>query len=74
MTVVPISLLRSFAHEAISNAVAPTLYQEELTKKDKPMMQRKISKHGLGLKSVKTKTCFYSLQFSGSIKSIKLTF
>ena len=40
--------------KAISNAVAATLDLGVLTERDKLLMQRKISKHGLGLSMEKT--------------------
>ena len=55
LAAVPIGLSRSFAEKhdkAISNAVAATLDLGELTERDKLLMQRKISKHGLGLRSM----------------------
>ncbi len=38
--------------KTISNAVAATLDLGVLTERDKLLMQRKISKHGLGLRSM----------------------
>ena len=67
LAAVPIVLSRSFAQqhdEAISSAVAAILDIGELNERDKLLMQRKISKHGLGLKSMGKKWSFFSLQAS----------
>ena len=78
LAAVPIGLSRSFAEqhdEAISNAVAATLDLGVLTERDKLLMQRKISKHGLGLRSMEKNLEFLFLAgFMRSIKSIKHTF
>ena len=61
LAAVPIHLSRDFARqhdEAISKAVATTLDLGDLTDRDKLLMQRKISKHGLGLRSMKKKLDF----------------
>ena len=58
LAAVPIGLSRSFAQqhdEAISSAVAAILDLGELNERDKLLMQRKISKHGLGLRSMEKK-------------------
>ena len=63
LAAVPIGLSRSFAEqhdEAISNAVAATLDLGVLTERDKLLMQRKISKHGLGLRSMEKIWSFFS--------------
>ena len=55
LAAVPIHLSRDFARqhdEAISKAVAETLDLGDLTERDKLLMQRKISKHGLDLRSI----------------------
>ena len=78
LAAVPIGLSRSFAQqhdEAISSAVAATLDLGELNERDKLLMQRKISKHGLGLRSMEKNLEFLFLAgFMRSIKSIKRTF
>ena len=53
LAAVPIHLSSDFARqhdEAISEAVAATLDLGDLTDRDKLLMQRKISKHGLDLR------------------------
>ncbi len=61
--------------EAISNAVAATFDLDELNKRDKLLIQRKISKHGFDLKTMKKNLEFlFFAGFMRSIKSIKHTF
>ena len=78
LAAVPIYLSRDFARqhdEAISEAVAATLDLGVLTDRDKLLMQRKISKHGLGLRSMEKKLEFLFISgFIRSIKSVKNTF
>ena len=62
---VPINLSRHFAHEhdeAITTAVVDALDPGPLTKRDKLLMQRKLSNHGLGLRSMEANLEF--LRFS----------
>ena len=55
--------------------MAATLDLGQLTERDKLLMQRKISKHGLGLRSMEKKLEFLFLAgLMKSIKSIKHTF
>ena len=62
-------------NEAISKAVAETLELGDLTERDKLLMQRKISKHGLGLRSMEKNLEFLFLaDFMRSIKTIKNVF
>ena len=78
LAAVPIYLSRDFAKqhdEAISKAVAETLELGVLTERDKLLMQRKISKHGLGLRSMEKNLEFLFVSgFMRSIKTIKNTF
>ena len=78
LAAVPIQLSRDFAkqhNEAISKAVAETLELGNLTERDKLLMQRKISKHGLGLRSMEKNLEFLFLAgFMRSIKTIKNVF
>ena len=78
LAAVPIQLSREFAKqhdEAISKAVAETLELGDLTERDKLLMQRKISKHGLGLRSMEKNLEFLFLAgFMRSIKTIKNVF
>jgi hypothetical protein len=78
LAAVPPHLSRPFAKEhddAIFTAVAETLDLGVLTARDKLLMQRKISKHGLGLRSMERNTDFLFLSgFMRSIKIIKRTF
>jgi hypothetical protein len=78
LAAVPIYLSRDFARqhdEAISEAVAATLDLGVLTDRDKLLMQRKISKHGLGLRSMEKNLEFLFISgFIRSIKSVKNTF
>ena len=60
---VPINLSRHFAHEhdeAITTAVADALDLGPLTKRDKLLMQRKLSNHGLGLRSMEANLEYFS--------------
>ena len=55
LAAVPMHLSRDFARlhdEAITEAVAKALELGELNARDKLLMQRKISDHGLGLRSM----------------------
>ena len=78
LAAVPIYLSRNFAKqhdEAISKAVAATLELGDLTERDKLLMQRKTSKHGLGLRSMEKNLEFLFVSgFMRSIKTIKNTF
>jgi hypothetical protein len=78
LAAVPMHLSRDFAKqhdEAISKAVAATLELGELTDRDKLLLQRKISKHGLGLRSMEKNLEFLFLAgFMRSLKTIKNTF
>ena len=68
----PINLSRHFAHkhdEAITIAVANALDLGPLTKRDKLLMQQKLSNHGLGLCSVEANLEFLFL--TGFIKTVK---
>ena len=70
-----INLSRHFAHEhdeAITTAVADAL---ALTKRDKLLMQRKLSNHGLGLRSMEANLEFLFLAgFMKTVKSITSAF
>ena len=74
LAAVPIHLSRDFAKqhdEVISTAVAATLELGNLDERDKLLMQRKISNHGLGLRSMEKNLKFLFLAgFMRSIKSI----
>ncbi len=75
LAAVPIHLSRDFAKqhdEAISTAVAATLELGDLNeRRDKLLMQRKISNHGLGLRSMEKNLEFLFLAgFKRSIKSV----
>jgi hypothetical protein len=78
LAAVPTHLSRDFAKEhdeALSRAVAETLELGELTERDKLLMQRKISNHGLGLRSMEKNLEFLFLAgFMRSVKSIKQAF
>ena len=78
LAAVPIHLSRDFAKqhdEAISTAVAATLELGDLNERDKLLMQRKISNHGLGLRSMEKNLEFLFLAgFMRSIKSIQQAF
>ena len=78
LAAVPMHLSRDFARqhdEVLSKAVAATLDLGELTVRDKLLMQRKISKHGLGLRSMEKNLEFlFVAGFMTSVKSIKHTF
>ena len=66
-----IHLSRDFAEqhdEAISTAVAATLELGDLNERDKLLMQRKISNHGLGLRSMEK-----NLEFSFLLASCGLS-
>ena len=78
LAAVPINLSRDFARqhdEAISKTVADTLDLGDLNKRDKLLMQRKTSGHGLGLRSMEKNLEFLFVSgFMRSIKTIKNTF
>ena len=57
------------------NAVAAALDLEILTERDKLLMQRKISNHGLGLRSMESNLEFLFLAgFMKTVKSIRHAF
>ena len=61
--------------EALFSAVAATLELGHLTDRDRLLMQRKVSNHGLGLRSMEKNLEFLFLaDFMRSITSIKHTF
>ena len=61
--------------EAITTAVADALDLGPLTKRDKLLMQRKLSKHGLGLRSMKANLeLFFLAGFMKKAKSITSAF
>ena len=69
---VPINLSRHFPHEhdeAITTAVADALDLGPLKKRDKLLMQRKLSNHGLGIRSMEANLEFLFL--AGFIKTVK---
>ena len=69
---VPIDLSRHFANEhdeAITTAVADALDLGPLTKRDKLLMQQKLSNHGLGLRSMEANLEFLFL--AGFMKTVK---
>ena len=72
------NLSRGFAKqhdEALFSAVAATLELGQLTDRDRLLMQRKVSNHGLGLRSMEKNLEFLFLAgFMRSITSIKHTF
>ena len=76
----PINLSRHFAHEhdkAITTAVADAdaLDLGPLTKHDKLIIQRKLSNHGLGLRSIEANLEFLFLAgFMKTVKSITSAF
>ncbi len=78
LATVPINLSRDFARqhdEAIMNAVAEVLDIGTLTPRDKLFMQRKISDHGLGLRSMEANLEFLFLAgFIKTVKSITMAF
>jgi hypothetical protein len=78
LAAVPTHLSRDFAKqhdEAIIKAVAATLDLGDLTERDKLLMQRKISQHGLGLRSMEKNLEFLFLAgFMRSIECIKRAF
>ena len=72
LAAVPISISREFAiehDEAIQNAVAEVLGLGTLNERDRLQIQRKVSNHGLGLRSMEGNLEF--LFFSGFARSIK---
>ena len=78
LAAVPMNLSRSFAKqhdEALFSAVAATLELGQLTERDRLLMQRKVSNHGLGLRSMEKNLEFLFLAgFMRSITSIRHTF
>ena len=78
LAAVPPHLSRDFARqhdEAISAAVANALELGTLTGRDKLLMQRKISNHGLGLRSMETNLEFLFLAgFMKTVRSIRHAF
>lgn len=78
LAAVPPHLSRDFAREhdeILSRAVAATLDLGELTERDKLLMQKKITNHGMGLQSMEKNLEFFFLAgFMRSIKLIKNTF
>ena len=78
LAAVPMHLSRDFARlhdEAITEAVAKALELGELNARDKLLMQRKISDHGLGLRSMEGNLEFLFLSgFMRSVQSIKRAF
>ena len=72
LAAVPIHLSRDFAKqhdEVISTAVAATLELGDLNERDKLLMQRKISNHGLGLRSMEKNLEFLFLAASCGLSS-----
>ena len=78
LSAVPTHLSRDFARqhdEAIMNAVAAALDLGILTERDKLLMQRKISNHGLGLRSMESNLEFLFLAgFMKTVRSIRHAF
>ena len=78
LAAVPMNFSREFARqhdEAIMNAVAEVLDLGTLTPRDKLLMQRKISNHGLGLRSMEANLEFLFLAgFMKTVKSITTAF
>jgi hypothetical protein len=78
LAAVPMHLSRDFARqhdEAIMTAVAEVLDLGTLTPRDRLLMQRKISDHGLGLRSMETNLEFLFLAgFMKTVKSITIAF
>ena len=71
LAAVPMNLSRDFAKqhdETLFGAVAATLELGNLTERDKLLMQRKISNHGLGLRSMEKNLEFLFL--TGFMRSI----
>ncbi len=78
LAAIPMDISRSFARrhdEALRNAVAQVLQLGELTQRDILQMQRKISNHGMGLRSMENNLEFLFLSgFARSIKTIQKSF
>ena len=78
LSATPTDISRPFARqhdEALRNAVAQVLELGQLTQRDILHMQRKISNHGLGLRSMENNLEFLFLSgFARSIKTIKESF
>jgi hypothetical protein len=78
LAAIPMSLSRDFARQhddAIMNAVAEVLDLGTLTPRDKLLMQRKLSDHGLGLRSMEANLEFLFLAgFMKTVKSITAAF
>ena len=78
LAAVPMHLSRDFARqhdEAITAAVANALDLGMLTDRDKLLMQRKISNHGLGLRSMESNLEFLFLAgFMKTVRSIRHAF
>ena len=78
LAAVPMHLSRDFARqhdEAITTAVAEALDLGTLTLRDRLLMQRKISDHGLGLRSMEANLEFLFLAgFMKTVKSITAAF
>ena len=78
LAAVPMHLSRDFARqhdEAITAAVANALELGTLTERDKLLMQRKISNHGLGLRSMESNLEFLFLAgFMKTVRSIRHAF
>jgi hypothetical protein len=73
LAAVPPHLSRAYAQrhdEAIQNAVSKALDLGDLTPRDRLLMQRKISRHGLGIRSVAKNLEFHFL--AGFMRCIKL--
>ncbi len=78
LAAVPMNLSRDFARqhdEAIMNAVAEVLDLGTLSSRDNLLMQRKISDHGLGLRSMEANLEFLFLaNLLKTVKSITTAF
>ena len=78
LAAVPMHLSRDFARqhdEAIMTAVAEVLDLGVLTPRDRLLMQRKVSDHGLGLRSMEANLEFLFLAgFMKTVKSITMAF
>ena len=76
LAAVPMHLSRDFARhhgKAITEAVAKALGLDELNARDKLLLQRKISDHGLGLRSMEGNLDFFSFRVH-AVSAIKRAF
>jgi len=78
LAAIPMDISRPFARrhdEALRNAVAQVLQLGQLTQRDILQMQRKVSNHGMGLRSMESNLEFLFLSgFARSIRTIQKSF